>query len=112
MLQLCCLDTVRITKVKGHVEEGMVLDGRVREQDRVGNNAADEAADLAVGGLTITLLMLGALCLELAVDGILSFLNLYRFFVATSRLWLITMGGDGTAPDPLVWSAGALPKKA
>ena len=38
-------DTVRITKVKGHADEGMVLDGRVRELDRLGNNAADEAAD-------------------------------------------------------------------
>ena len=39
------LDTVRITKVKGHADEGMVLDGRVREVDRIGNDAADEAAD-------------------------------------------------------------------
>ena len=30
---------------EGHADEGMVLDGRVRELDRVGNNAADEAAD-------------------------------------------------------------------
>ena len=45
MLQLWGLDTVRVTKVKGHAEEGMVLDGRVREQDKVRNNAADEAAD-------------------------------------------------------------------
>ena len=39
------LDTVRISKVKGHADEGMVLDGRVREDDRLGNGAADEAAD-------------------------------------------------------------------
>ena len=31
MLRLRGLDTVRITKVKGHVDEGMVLDGRVRK---------------------------------------------------------------------------------
>ena len=35
--------TVRITKVKGHADEAMVLDGRVRDLD--GTNAADEAAD-------------------------------------------------------------------
>ena len=34
-----------LTKVKGHADEGMVLDGRVRELDRLDNNAADEAAD-------------------------------------------------------------------
>ena len=43
MLHRRGLDTARITEVKGHADEGMVLDGRVREQDRVGNNAADEA---------------------------------------------------------------------
>ena len=45
MVLLQLSDTVRITKVKGHADEGMVLYGRVREQDRLGNIAADEAAD-------------------------------------------------------------------
>ena len=45
MLHLRVLDTVRISKVKGHADEGTVLDGRVREVDRLGNDAADEAAD-------------------------------------------------------------------
>ena len=45
ILQLRGLDTVKITKVKGHADEGMVLDGRVRDLDRLGNKAADEAAD-------------------------------------------------------------------
>ena len=44
MLRIRGLSTVRIAKVKGHADEGMVRDGGVREQDRVGNNAADEAA--------------------------------------------------------------------
>ena len=39
------LDTVRNTKVNGHADEGMVLNGRVPEVDRLGNDAADEAAD-------------------------------------------------------------------
>ena len=45
MLDLRGRDAVRITKVEGHADEGMVLDGRVLELDRLGNNAADEAAD-------------------------------------------------------------------
>ena len=45
MIDLRGSDTVRITKVKGHADEGMVADGRVRLVDRLGNNAADEAAD-------------------------------------------------------------------
>ena len=50
------LDTVKVTKVKGHADEGMVLDGRVREVDRLGNDAADDAADFGrrrVGHLVI-----------------------------------------------------------
>ena len=74
MLQLSCLDTVRITKVKEHADEGMVLDGRVHEQDRLGNNAADEAADFCRRRvLTKLLLMPGATCLEFAVGSALSF---------------------------------------
>ena len=41
MLHLRGPDTVRISKVKGHADEGMVLDGRVREIDKLGNEAAD-----------------------------------------------------------------------
>ena len=44
LLRLGGLDTVRITKVKGHADEVVVRDGRVRELDRVGDNAADDAA--------------------------------------------------------------------
>ena len=42
MLQLRGLDTVKISKVKGHADDGIVLDGRVRDLDRLGNTAADE----------------------------------------------------------------------
>ena len=38
------LDTVRISKVKGHADDAMVLHGQVRQDDRLGNDAADEAA--------------------------------------------------------------------
>ena len=46
MLLLRGLDTVKVTKVKGHADESMVLEERVRDLDRLGNKAADEAADL------------------------------------------------------------------
>ena len=45
MLQLRGLGTVKVSKGKGHADDGMVLDGCVRDLDRLGNNAADEAAD-------------------------------------------------------------------
>ena len=45
MLDRRGLDTVRISKVKGHADDAMILHGQVRRDDRLGNDAADEAAD-------------------------------------------------------------------
>ena len=105
------LDTVRITKVKGHADEGMVLDGQVREVDTIGNDAADEAADFGrrrVGNAVIDA--------RRNLSGVCGrwypvLLDLHRFFIAISRAVVNHDGRDGTAPDPLVWSAGALPKR-
>ena len=111
MLDLRGRNTARIDKVKGHANEAMVLAGRVRDLDRIGNNAADEAADFGrkrVGNLVIV------------ARGILSgvcgrwypvLLDLHRFFIAISRAVVNHDGRDGTAPDPLVWSVGAHPKR-
>ena len=38
--------TTAISKVKGHADEGLVREGRVRELDKAGNDLADRAADL------------------------------------------------------------------
>ena len=70
----------------------MVLDGRVRGVDRLGNDAADEAADF--GRRRVSLAVIDA---RRNLSGVCSVVN--------------HDGRDGTAPDPLVWSAGALPKR-
>ena len=111
MLHLRGLDTVRITKVKGHADEGMVLDGRVRELDRIGNNAADEAAD--IGRMRVGNPVIDA---RRNLSGVCGrwypvILDLHWFFIAISRAVVNHDGRDGTAPVPLVWSAGALPKR-
>ena len=104
-------DTVRISKVKGHADEGMVLDGRVREVDRLGKNAADEAADYGRRGV-------GHVVIDARrnLSGVCGrwypvLLDLHRFFIAISRTVVNHDGRGGTAPDPLVWSAGARPKR-
>ena len=111
MLHLRGRDTVRISKVKGHADEGMVLDGRVREVDRLGNDAADEAADYGrrrVGNAVIDARRnLSGVCGRWCPV----ILDLHRFFIAISRTVVNHDGRDGTAPDPLVWSAGARPKR-
>ena len=38
--------TTAISKVKGHADEGLVRGGRVRKLDKMGNDMADQAADL------------------------------------------------------------------
>ena len=45
MLQQRGLDAVCISKVGGLADDGMVLRGQVRREDKLGNDAADEAAD-------------------------------------------------------------------
>ena len=79
-------DTVRVTEVTGHAEEDMVRVGQVRELDRLGNNAADEAADF------------GRRCVDHAVIDARRNLSgvckrwypivweLHRFFIAISRV--------------------------
>ena len=89
----------------------MVLDGWVSEVDRFGNDAADEAADFGrrrVGNVVIDARrnLSGGCGRWYPV-----LLDLHRFFTAISGAVVNHDGNDGTAPDPLVWSAGALPER-
>ena len=51
ILEMRGRDTVRISKVKGHADEGMVRDGGVRELDRQGTMLLMRQLILVVGGL-------------------------------------------------------------
>ena len=90
----------------------MVLDGRVREVDILGNDAADEAADFGrrrVGNAVIDARRdLSGVCGTLVPCLFLTFIG---FFIAISRAEVNHDGRDGLAPDPLAWSAGAHPKR-
>ena len=111
MLHLRGLDTVRVSKVKGHADEDMVLHGRVRGEDKLGNDAADEAPDF--GRRRVSPAVIDA---RRNLSGVRSrwypvILDLHRFFIAISRAVVNHDGRDGAAPDPLVWSAGAIHKR-
>ena len=86
MLRLRGLDTVRISKVKGHADEALVRAGRARELDRFGNYGADEAAAPA--------------CSQPA-----------SFFFSIAWGVVNHDGVSGIALDPLVWSEGGAPKR-
>ena len=45
MIQLRGAQGLKITKFKGHADDDMVAVGRVRVEDRVGNDLAERAAD-------------------------------------------------------------------
>ena len=102
---------VRITEVEGPADEDMVLDGRVREQDMVGNDAADEAADIGRGRVDHAVIDARRNLSGVCGRWYPVVLDLHRFFIAISRAVVNHDGTDGTAPDPLVWSAGTIPKR-
>ena len=97
----------RLPRLRVMLNEGMALDGRVREVDRLGNDAADEVADIGrrrIGNAVIDarrhLSGVCGRCFPVILD-------LHQLFIAISRA---VVTHDGTAPDPLVWSAGAHPR--
>ena len=105
------LDTVCISKVKGHADDGMVLHGQVRREDKLGNGAVDEAADF--GRRRVSPAVIDA---RRNLSGVCGrwypvVLDLHRFFIAISRAVVNHDGRSGAAPDHLVWSAGALRKR-
>ena len=88
----------------------MVLSGRVRREDKLGNDAADEAAGL--GRRRVSPAVIDA---RRNLSGVCGhwypvILDLHRFFIAISRAVVNHDDLGGTAPHPLVWSAGA-PRK-
>ena len=103
MLRLRGLDTVRVTKVKGHADEGTVLDGWVREVDRLGNDAAGEAADFGRRRLPPAVIDARRNLCGVCGRWYPVILDLHRFFIAISRAVVNHDGREGTAPDPLVW---------
>ena len=100
MLHRRGLDTVRISKVKGHADEDMVLHGRVRREDKSGNDPADEAADF--GRRRVSNVVIDA---RRSLSGVCNrwypvVLDHHRFCIAISRAVVNHDGGIGTAPDP------------
>ena len=102
MLHLHGLDTVRITKVKGHADEvwfSMVGCGRLIGLVII---LLMRLLILGVGGLVILSSMRDVICLGFVVCWYPVSLDLHRFFIAISRAVVDHDGNDGTVHDPLV----------
>ena len=89
MIRTRGLDTVRVTKVKGHADDDDVQHGHVRLVDQQGNIEADIAADLGRRHQSEALINARRRLLQVSVNH---------------------DGKGGTAPDPLVWDQGSKPK--
>ena len=111
MLDLRRRDTVRVTKVKGHADEGLVAAGRVRELDRLGNNAADEGADFGRGRVGPAVLDARRHLSGVCGRWYPVLLDLHRFFIAISWAVVNHDGLGGTVLHTMVWSATSLPKR-
>ena len=103
MLCLRGMDTVKVSKVKGHATQAMVDNGDVRLEDLVGNNGADAAADL--GRLRQQ---------DDVITARRDFLRVRRYWytimVAISRIEVNHDGYGGTALDAMVWDRGGIVK--
>ena len=102
MLRSRGLDTVRISKVKGHADDGMIFHGQVRREDKLGNDAPDEAADF--GRRRVSPAVIDA---RRNLSGVCGrwypvILDLHRFFIAISRAVVNhdDLGGAASAGAP------------
>ena len=105
------VQSVRISKVEGHADDDMVAVGRVRVEDKVGNDFADRAADF--GRRRVSDLVMDV---RGRFDSACSLwypvvLELHRFFVAIALAAVNEDGCAGVALHPSVWSSGGLVKR-
>ena len=116
---LACIDrmvrfrsarSVKVSKVKGHATDVMVAEGKVRREDKEGNDAADIAADF--GRLRQTEVVIDARrnLLRVKKDWYPRILSLHRFMVAIAWEALNISDNSGSLADPLVWDRGSKPK--
>ena len=103
--------TTAISKVKGHADEGLVRDGRVREVDKIGNDLADEAANFGRRRVGADVVDARRDYTSACRDWHTLIRDLHRFFIAMARVIVNDDGKVGTDPDPLVWCSGAKGKR-
>ena len=102
------LDTVKVSKIKGHIDQFMVAGGSFRQEDFFGNGGADTAADL--GRLRQNDGFIGArrASHQARRHWYPIVVELHEFMVAVSRVEVNHDGHGGTAPDSMVWENGSV----
>ena len=106
MIQLRGVQGIKVTKVKGHADDDMVAVGRVRVEDRVGNDLADRAADLGRRRVLDPVVDVRSRFHSASCFWYPVVLELQRFFIAIARAAVNDDGHAGVALHPTVWSGG------
>ena len=106
----CCHSPVHDSGsgVKGLATEVDVQQGRVREDDRLGNAEADAAAELGSRHQSELVMDVRRALLNARNHWYLIVQQLHRFMVAVSR---VAVNHDGFRPDPFVWDQGSKRKQ-
>ena len=91
------------SEVKEHADEGMILDCRGRELDRIGNNFADQAADYGRRGVDASVTDARRGFARACRHWYRLFCHLHRYFIAIPRTVVDGNGRGSTAPNPMVW---------
>ena len=111
MVQLSGVQNVKITKVKGHADDDMVAVGRVRVEDRIGNDLTDRAAEFGRRRASDLVIDFRRRFLSACSSWYPVVLDLHRFFIAIARAAVNNDGCAGVALQPTVWSSGGPAKK-
>ena len=88
----------------------MVDNGDVRQEDLIGNDGADTAADLGRLRQQDTVITARLALFRARRHWYPIMLELHKFMVATSRIEVNHDGYGGTAPDAMIWDEGSVPK--
>ena len=105
------LDTVRITELTGHADDALVRAGGVVTLKGWVVMERMKLLILVAGGCLGGLLMLGVILLGVCARWRPVVMSLHRSFLAIARAVVNHDGEAGTTMDPMVWSAGAHPKR-
>ena len=103
-------NTAKVVEVKSHTTDDVVQKGVVSRADKVGNDAAAEAADLCRRRRPQHVLDSRRRLFGTCSYWYLLVEEVHHSFNAVVRTVVNNDGYCGTAPDPLVWSSGALHK--
>ena len=94
MIHLRGVQSTKVSKVKGHADDGMVAVCRVRVEDRIGNDLADRAADFGRRRVSDLIIDVRRRFLSVCSSWYPVVLELHRFFIAIARA---AVNDDGCA---------------